>query len=476
MAKDSNAAVWSAAFEALKAQRDAAAIPQVSSSWPAPLTDIQEALWPNYARTPQKSFADFALVPIHGPLDVDTLHAAFLEVVRVQHVLRTKFPVVGGVPRQLVMPDLSKAFDFQDLRDSMSAEQIERQLDQFKSAFVNLVDGPPYCASLLPVSDSKHMLLLGFHHLCFDGWSRLIFARELCDAYGAISDGTRPGLPDLPIQVTDLAHWQQGDAFRELAEGQVQYWRGALDGLGESPRLFAGSYRDGEATAVARAYTIPQTTVEGLRSLRSETGATLYMMLLASFKILFRQDVAESDVCVEARMANRARPEMRRLIGPCANVALLRTDLGGDPTFRELLQRVRGTVLGALGNIDVSAKRVYDILCGEGRISTIPSRVQTDWRTGSGQPLKLGAAAYGEQRQPVSEGPLLGRTGEPVTANFADSLDLILQFQEFPDELALTVIHRPEHISGQDLDALIARYKDITLAMLTSPDRRLSTI
>ena len=133
-------------------------------------------------------------------------------------------------------------------------------------------------------------------------------------------------------------------SFGELADRQVEYWRGVLDGLGESPRLFSETYRDGSATAVARAYRIPQTTVEGLRSLRSETGASLYMMLLTCFKVLFRQEASKDDVCIEARMGNRARPQLRRLVGPCANVALLRTDLGGDPTFRELLERVRGSI------------------------------------------------------------------------------------------------------------------------------------
>ena len=382
-----------------------------------------------------------------------------------------RFFVVNGAPMQQVVAVPNETLPLIDRRHELTAQEIERWAGRMEAVAVNLSRGPTAGAALVLVSDTKHLLMMGFHHLCFDVWSMQLFARHLRDAYESAAAGGSNGLPEPAIQLTDLALWQQGEPYRKLVEQQLSYWRRTLEGLDEAPRLLAEQFRNPQTGGGARRYVIPQDIVRGLRDLGSQSGASLFAIVLTCFKMLFHQYTNATDVCIEVLVANRSRPETRRLIAPCANAALLRTDLSGNPTFRELLHRVSTTVLDALVNVDVSVKIVHSALLDEGRIPQVCSRVQVDWQTLGQQTLRFGEAVLGEPPAPAKEGLVKTATGGPMPAVLPESMDLLLHFQETRDELRLLIIHRPDHITADDLDRLVDRYREILRRAVTSPDR-----
>ncbi len=472
---DRRSAMWSAAAEALRLQRAAGAIPHQPTPWPVHLTDVQEALWPNYAGDLNRSSAVTYTVPIEGPLDVQALIGAVAEVYRVQHALRTRFAIIDGVPMQQVGPVPAEPVALIDRRAELGAEEIEAWARSLEGCAVNLASGPPAAAALVPVTDSRHMLLVAFHHLCFDGWSLPLYARQLRDAYESRLTGSSNGLAEPPVQLIDIAQWQQGDAYRRLAGQELDYWRASLAGLDVPPRLMPQQVLP-DSGGTARQYAMPGELLEALRATRAARGDSHFAITLACFKALFHRTTGADDVCIEALVANRSRPETLSLIGPCANVALLRTDVSGDPTFEDLVNRVAATVRGALAHVQVSAKSICLGLLEEGCIPEVCSRIQVDWQTIPTETLRFGEATLGEERAPIREPQVRTAAGGPMPAALPDSLDLILHFQEFRNELRLLVIHRPDHITGDDLDRLIGEYWRLLAAGVASPGRRMSTL
>ncbi len=472
---DRRAAMWTAAAEALRRQREAGAIPHRPTPWPVPLTDLQAALWPNYARDLNRSPAVTYTVPIDGPLDVPALTAAVAEVYRVQEALRTRFAMIDRVPMQQVGPVPDEPLALIDRRAQLGAGEIETWARSMEACTVNLASGPPSAAALVPASDTRHMLLIAFHHLCFDGWSLPLYARQLRDAYESQLAGSTNGLAEPPVQLTDIAQWQQEDAYRQIAAQELQYWRGSLRGLDEAPRLLPEQFRPGTG-GTARQYEMPAELLEALRATRAASGDSLFTIMLAAFKACMRRETGAEDVCIEALVANRSRPEMLSLIGPCANVALLRTEVSGDPQFDDLVGRVSQTVRGALAHVQVSARSIFDPLVGEGCIPQVCSRIQVDWQTIPAETLRFGEATLGEERAPIRERQLRTATGGPMTASLPDSLDLILHFQELRRGLRLLVIHRPDHVTAEDLDRLIDGYWRLLGAGVASPGRRMSAL
>jgi non-ribosomal peptide synthetase component F len=205
------------------------------------------------------------------------------------------------------------------------------------------------------LSESEHVLVLNVHHIVADGWSMGVLTRELGVLYEAFSRGKPSPLPELPIQYADFALWQRQWMQGEVLEAQLAYWK---QQLGDSPailRLPTDRLRPPVLSYHGKhlPLSFSQSLTEQLRTLSQQERVTVFMTLLAAFKALLYCATGQSDIVVGSAFANRNRSELERLIGFFVNTLPLRTDLSGNPSFRELLQRVREVTLGASSHQDL---------------------------------------------------------------------------------------------------------------------------
>ncbi|MBG6090549.1 amino acid adenylation domain-containing protein [Actinomadura viridis] len=298
---------------------------------------------------------------LRGALDVAALSDALRWVVHRHEVLRSRFGVAEGEP--FVVLDGAGAFDVPvtDVPDERTAREIARA--EAEAPF-DLAVGPLCRARVLRVGAEDHVLLVVFHHSVFDGWSIGVFQRELSVAYGAFAGGGVPGLGDLAVQYGDFAVWQREWLSGEVLEGQLGYWRDRLEGVAPALELPVDrvrppvpSYRGGVVE-----FSVGGGLADGLRGLGRREGASLFMVTLAVFQVLLGRYGRTEDVVTGCPSAGRSRPELEELIGFFVNSLPLRTDLSGDPSFVELVGRVRGVVLGAFDHQDVPFERLVEDL------------------------------------------------------------------------------------------------------------------
>jgi acyl carrier protein len=311
-------------------------------------------------------------VEMKGPLHPDPLRGA-LEVVVARHEpLRTVFIGVEGRPRQRVLPPAGVRLPFTDLagdREALSrlmAEEVDRPFD--------LAAGPPFRAAAYRLGPDEVVLLWVVHHIAFDGWSMGVLLRELGVAYDAVSSGLPVDLPELPVQYADFASWQREWLRSGEEERQLGYWRRRLAGAPafidlptDRPRPTAESHR-----GARESFELPSALADRVAALSRAEGVTLFMTLLAAFKVLLSRYSGQLDLVVGSPIAGRGRPELEGLIGPFVNTLALRTDLTGDPSFRELLGRVRETALDAYAQQDVPFEKLVEALRPQRDLSRNP--------------------------------------------------------------------------------------------------------
>jgi hypothetical protein len=235
----------------------------------------------------------------------------------------------------------------------MAAEEAERPFD--------LQSGPLLRATLLHLRPREHVLLLNMHHIVSDGWSMGVFLRELTVLYRAYATGTTSPLPELPIQYADYALWQRDWLQGDVLAAQLNYWKQQLANV---PTLQMPTDYPRPAVATLRGavqeFELPQALSESLAVLTRREGATLFMTLLAAWQVLLSRYSGQDDIAVGTPIANRTRGEVEGLIGYFINTLVLRTDLTGATTFRDALQRVRATALGAYAHQDLPFEQIVD--------------------------------------------------------------------------------------------------------------------
>ncbi len=362
------------------------------------LSHAQERLWFLDRMYPGDAFYTVSKgVRLSGVLDVGGLEWAIGEVIGRHESLRTTFVEIDGEPWQVVGEAGGWELPREDLTGLGGAEleeEIRRRAEEMAGWGFDLERGPLFRAELLRLSDSEHVLLLSMHHIVSDGWSMDVLFRELSVLYEAYGGGSATSpLPELPVQYADYAMWQ-----REWLEGgelarQLTYWKGKLSGAPEllelptdRARPAVQSHRGGRER-----FDIPAEVVEGLRALGREEGATLFMVLLAAFKVLMARYSGQEDVVVGTVIANRSREEFEGLIGFFLNTLALRTDLSGEPSFREVLRRVRETTLDAYEHQNLPFEKLVEELNVERSLAHHPVfQVMFTLRSPEKRALKLG--------------------------------------------------------------------------------------
>ncbi|WP_051357174.1 non-ribosomal peptide synthetase [Azorhizobium doebereinerae] len=300
-----------------------------------------------------------------APLDIPALERTLNEIVRRHETLRTTFRTVGGRPCQIIAASRHVALPLVDLSE-LEASSRRREADRLARieahAPFDLAHGPLFRARLLRLGPHEYVLLLNMHHIVCDGWSVGNLVHEVEAIYAAFARGKPSPLPELPIQYADFAEWQRDWMSSNRIEALLDFWRERLAGCPpvlalptDHPRPPMQSLR-GDLYQFA----VPAATAERLRTLGQQRGATLFMTLLAAFKVLLLRYCGQDDIVVGTPIANRTRVEVEPLIGFFVNTLVLRTSLADDPSFAEVVDRVRDTTLAAYAHQDLPFERLVE--------------------------------------------------------------------------------------------------------------------
>ena len=447
-------------------------LPRLPNTAPAArrvLSFAQERLWFIDQLTPDLPlYAIPALYRIAGPLREDVLAAALGELVRRHEALRTVFVAAGdGTPAQQVLPPGPVPLcriDLLALPAALRQAEAERQILAEARRPFDLAVGPVLRGTLVRCGREQHVLLLNMHHIAADGWSIGVVAREVSAHYTAFAAGRTSALPPPPVQYADYAEWQRGWLQGQVLEDQLAYWRqqlsgapGALDLPADRPRPAVPTYA-GESEGLR----IDEALAAGLGRLGRQQGATLFMTLLAAFDALLHRSTGAEDVVVGSPVANRTRAEVEDLVGFFVNTLVLRADLAGDPTFIELMERVREVALGAYVHQDLPFEKLVEDLAPERDLSHSPL-------------FQVVFALYGSRLPALDLGPgLSAAPGEAATGTSKYFLSLLLEGTE--GDLAGAVEYSSDLFDPATIGRLIGHYRTLLAGIVARPDGRLSEL
>jgi amino acid adenylation domain-containing protein len=429
---------------------------------PAPLSFSQRRLWFLDRMEPGNAFYNLpTAVRLRGALDVAALERALGEVVARHAVLRSVFREVAGEPVQAPLPprpfvlpvDALPGADDAALRAAVAAE-ARRPFD--------LAEGPPFRARLFRLGADDHALVVTLHHVVGDAWSFGVLFRELGALYGAFSRGEPSPLGPLPIQYADYAAWQRRHGTPEALKPQLDWWaermKGAPDLLelpADRPRPAVQKFRGGRHRMELSA-----ALTERLRQIGGEHGATLFMVLLAAWQTLLARHTGREDVVVGSPIAGRNRAETEGLIGFFVNTLALRTDLSGDPPFRELVERVRRTALDAYARQDLPFESLVEAL-----------RVPRDL---SRQPLFQAMLML---HRPQGAFALPGLECEPLEADPGTSIfDLGLYAWDRPQGLRTMLEYNADLFDAGTAASFANRFRTLLEGIAADPGARLSRL
>ncbi|HEX3128839.1 MAG TPA: amino acid adenylation domain-containing protein [Thermoanaerobaculia bacterium] len=366
--------------------------------WP-PLSFAQERLWFLDRLEPGGVLYNVpSALRATGRLDVAALAAALNEIVRRHEALRTTFDQHEGRPFQAVAPELHVPVPVVDLTalpgDRREAEARLALSSEAAQPF-DLHRGPLLRALLVRNGDEDWAMLLNMHHIVSDGWSVGVLTAEMAALYRAFLDGRPSALPPLPVQYADFAVWQRQWLRGEVLEAQIAYWRERLQGVRtvldlptDHPRPPVQSFRGGH-----RPMRLPAPVPQALREVARDSGATLFMVLLAGLQAILHRYTGQEDILVGSPVANRTRSEVEGLIGFFVNALVLRGEFRSPApqgiTFRELLGRVRTAALGAYAHQDLPFERLVDELKIERSLARNPVYQVVFTFNTPAQPLEL---------------------------------------------------------------------------------------
>lgn len=355
-------------------------LPQKRDSHALPLSFAQQRLWFLDRLFPgNSSYNEPAAVRLCGQLNITVLEQSLNEIVRRHEALRVTFTDVAGQPVQILGSPVPLTLSLIELAQDSAANQaaeVQRLAVENAQTPFDLKHGPLLRIKLLRLSAEEHVVLLTIHHIVADGWSMGVFVHELAALYVAFSAKKPSPLPELPIQYSDFAHWQRQWLQGNVLEEQINYWKQQLGDNLPVLRLPTDHPRPAVQTfqGAHLSFSIPKPLSETLKhlGLSQRAGDTLFMTLLAAFKIVLHYYTGQDDIVVGTDVANRNRAETEGLIGFFVNQLVLRTRLSGNPTFMEVLERVREVCLGAYTHQDLPFDRLVETLNVDRDLSHTP--------------------------------------------------------------------------------------------------------
>ncbi|HEV8713701.1 MAG TPA: condensation domain-containing protein, partial [Candidatus Binatia bacterium] len=455
------------ALENISGRSSDESIPRRINRVSAPLSFAQERLWfldqmepgsPAYNRP-----ANFRLV---GRLNARALKLSLSEIVRRHETLRTRFVVESGKPVQVISPAWALTLSLVDLYEYPAPErEIRAQALAAEEAQLpfDLGQGPLMRSTLLRLGEEDHILLLTIHHIAFDGWSLSVLARELVALYQAFCAGYPQLLPELPIQYADYAHWQRQWLQGDVLQTQLAYWKRQVVGVPvldlptDRPRPPVQTFRGARQPLV-----LSGRLTEELKLLSRREGVTPFMSLLTAFTTLLYGYTGQDDIAVGTFIINRNRAETEGLIGFFINNLVLRTDLAGNPSFRELLARVRTVALTAYAHQDLPFEKLLEQLRPERDKSRTP----------------LFQVMLVLQNTPGSALDLPGLTSSSYTAaqSTRANFDLTLWMSDGIEGLTGVLEYNADLFDAVSMTRMLENFQFLLEAMVADPDQHLSTL
>ena len=431
------------------------------------LSFAQQRLWFLDQLEPGGSFYNIpAAIKLTGALDIEALERALSEIIRRHEVLRTTFVSVDGEPWQRISP--TKPFrlpviDLSAMPDEERETETLRLVSEEAERPFDLMRGPLLRVSLLRLGTDEHAVLLTMHHIVSDAWSTGILIREVATIYRAFHEGQPSPLEELPLQYADFAQWQRHWLKGETLERQLSYWRQQLDGassilelMGEKPRPPVMTFRAAKQTVE-----LSKEVTEKLKEISRQTRVTLFMSLLAAFDVLLYRYSGQPDLLVGTPIANRNRLETEPLIGFFVNTLVLRTDLSGDPTFIEVLQRVREVCLEAYAHQELPFEKLVEDLQPERSQSHSPLfQVMFVLQNIAAEKLELpglSLSVYAEENK---------------TAKF----DLLLTMWETPDGMGGFLKYNVDLFDDPTIAKMISHFRTLIENLLAEPQQHLSDL
>ncbi|HEX2081043.1 MAG TPA: amino acid adenylation domain-containing protein, partial [Longimicrobium sp.] len=462
--------------EEIRRAGEGAALPPlvpVAREVPLPLSFAQERLWFLQQMEPEGVGYNMPWPRrLRGRLDTGALERALGELVRRHEALRTTFRPVEQGAVQIVHPAEPArlpVLDLTGLAPQAREHEARRLAQEDAERPFDLERGPLLRATLVRLSDEEHVLLLNMHHIVSDGWSMGVLVRELFTFYEALSlpsGAARPAspLPPLAVQYADFAVWQRGWLRGEVLQRQLDWWRERLGGAPAALELPTDRPRPAVASSrgASLMFRLPADVTRGLRSLARREGATLYMVTHAAFDLLLSRWSGQEDLVVGSPIAGRTQVGTEGLIGFFVNTLALRIDLSGDPSFQELVRRVRETALGAYAHQDLPFERLVEEVAPDRGLSHTP----------------LFQVMFALQNADSGERPVVAGLrlepfeGEIRTVRFGLELDLT----EVGEELVGSVRFGTDLFDAATMERFAAQYRVVLAAAVASPEERLSRL
>ena len=434
----------------------------VSRDQDLPLSFAQQRLWFLQQLSPDShSYNLLDALRLEGNLNLLALEQSLSELIRRHEILRTTFPMVEGQPIQRIAPPSTVSLPLEDLQGLSKNEQTEH-LQEIAIAFslkpFNLAKESLVQFKLLKLGSQEYVLLLKMHHIIYDGWSLSIFFGELSQLYAAFVRGLPSPLPELSIQYADFAVWQRQWLTGEVLERQLNYWQKQLQDAPtilelptDYPRPPIPSFRgDGQV------FRLNQDLTQRLKRLSQESGATLFMTLLAAFFVLISRYSGQLDVLVGSPIANRNSSAIEKLMGFFANTLALRGDMSGNPSFLDLLERVKQTTLSAYAHQDLPFEMLVEKLQLNRDLSHNP----------------LIQVMFSLQNTPQSEASLSGLKMEslPLSVELKARFDLEVNFWEVSDRLEAVWCYSTDLFAAPTINQMGQHFQNLLTAITANPN------
>jgi non-ribosomal peptide synthetase component F len=411
------------------------------------------------------------VVRLQGALNVAVLEQSFNEIIRRHETLRTTFATVHGQLMQVIAPTLHMTLTVQDLRTLPETERAgaaQRLVQEESRRPFDLTRAPLLRGCLLWLSEQEYILLVTLHHMVSDGWSLGVLMRELALLYDAFAAGKPSPLPELPIQYADFASWQRQWRHNAVLTAQLAYWQEQLceplpvvELPTDHPRGTALHLRTARQTLE-----LPSALVGLLKDLSQQEGSTLFMTCIAAFKILLYSYTGQEDLRVATLVANRTRQETEGLIGLMVNTVILRTKLDGNPTCREVLQRVRATTLAAYAHQDLPFEELVQTLERERNLQrTSLCQVLVIWQNAMLWPLQFAAQTLSFQAVEQSViAPDVALT----------TFDSIWMLRERPQGLTVTCLYKTDLFEVATISQMLDDFQYVLACLSAQPEHVLA--
>ena len=427
----------------------------------------QQSLWFIDQLEPgSPAYSLFSATELRGPLDVLLLERSFNELIGRHESLRTVFNWVNGQPLQIILPALTIVLPVVDLRDIVSPTEREAEIRRLSTAEArrpfDLERGPLLRVTLLRMTEDTYVLFMTVHHIIFDGRSREVLVRELSTVYEAFSSGRPALLPALSIQYADFAQWQRRRLRDKALEEKLASWKKQLENISilklpsDRPRPAVRTFK-----GARQSFTVGEELVAGLNILARQEGVTFFMTLLAAYLTLLHRYTGQNDIGIGSPMSGRNRSELESLIGLFLNMLVLRTDLSGNPTFRELLSRVRKVCLEAYANQDVPFEKLVRELRPQRSLGHNP----------------LFQVTFALQNGPTCLPKLAGVTAEDLDLGSGiASFDLHLFMIEDETTLSGWLIYNTDLFDADTITRMTGHFHRLLEAIVAQPDQRISEL